>query len=400
LALAVAIVGLLGGAAFGALSVAGDHNSPDDAVRQLLSSAHNHDLLGVLESIDPAERDALRQPIMNLTGELKRLKILSSGADLSNLGGFDLTFDKVALGDEHLSDDLTAVTFKGGTVTATVDPSKFPLGDFVKTIPGLQGAGPHTITSPLAAGDMADKPLVTIRKDDHWYVSFGYSIAEAGRHSTHKALPSFGHGVEAAGAPTAEDAVRQFIVAGANLDLGRLIQLMPPDEMAALHDYAPLFLPDAQKAAAELHKHFSVEMGKIDLTTQGSGDESLVKIARLAFSGRAPDGSVFKYDGDCLSLTTRGRTQKFCKADLQRIRDQLLKNPAFAPLAKLTNSHADLGFVTVRRDGKWYLSPVRTVLDDATALTKVLQPSDLDAFKNLIGGIPSRGGASITRPPY
>jgi hypothetical protein len=54
------------------------------------------------------------------------------------------------------------------------------------------------------------------------------------------------------------------------------------------------------------------------------------------------------------------------------------------PDFSFTGKHAKIGFVTTKVDGKWYVSPTRTLLDDVVATLKLVQPSDLDKGRDWV----------------
>ncbi|MCA1842145.1 MAG: hypothetical protein LC792_02955 [Actinobacteria bacterium] len=398
--LAVGIVGLLAGGVFAALSVAGSQNTPDDAVHRLLDAAHNRDLLGALETLSPGERDAIRGPLGRLTSELKRLDILSKDADLGRVGGVELSFEGVKLADERLSDDITAVTVQGGTVKSRVDPAKLPLGQFVRSLAGssLSGAAPVSNQESLAGSGSSKTPLVTVRKDGHWYVSLGYTAAESARRSAGRPVPAFGKGLAPAGASSAEAAVRAALDAATRVDVEKLIQLMPPGELGALQDYSSLFLDDVRTFADQARRQFKAQIDDLKLASRPSGDGTLVTISHIAFHGSSTDGSfAVAFDGSCATVTTRGGDQRFCQQDIDRLRDQMRQTPGAGALADLSRRHPVLGFVAVEEGGRWYLSPTRTLLDDITNVARVLQPKDLDDLKTFFSGL--TGGRRSVRVP-
>ena len=127
----------------------------------------------------------------------------------------------------------------------------------------LPGAGNPRPASRIATLFVDTATLVTIKDGDGWHVSLWYSVAEAARKDAGKPAPEFGQGVEAKGADSPEAAVEELFASMGTLDVRRMIELTPPDEMAALHDYAPLFLDDAE-AAAPAGEHWSGRIFMID----------------------------------------------------------------------------------------------------------------------------------------
>ena len=387
LGLLVGVVAIVGGAAFAVTQLAGDEGSPEGAVEKLFDAIAEEDLLGVLEALPPSERDALRQPLQDLAGELKRLEILSGDLDLNNLSGLDASFEDLRFESEPLAENLATVKIVGGTSRLTTNPAELPLGDFVRDQAGesLSSARPTTETGDVASDDSA----VTVKEDGRWYVSLWYSVAEAARKSAGAALPDFSQRVVADGGDSPQAAVEALIRGAVTLDLRRLIALLPPDEARALHDYAPLFLDEAEQAVAEIRQLFQVDITALELAATEDGDRALVQIRKLEFDARLANGEfAVSYRDGCATLSGPGGEQeRLCGEDLQKGGVPGLLGPLTGgDVPHLDVEQPDLGFVTVRRDGEWYLSPTRTVIDNVTAFLKVLERDDLDQLAEFVAG--------------
>src|SRR6185436_20625078 len=95
----------------------------------------------------------------------------------------------------------------------------------------------------------------------------------------------------------------------------------------------------------------------LDLSSRTSGDEAVVKIDKLAFRLSVPgEGVTVDYDGKC--ATIKG-VEDFFGFGGAPICGDALSQQAIPGL----NVSPDIGIVAVREDGKWYVSPSRTVLD-------------------------------------
>ncbi|MGP8204493.1 MAG: flagellar basal body protein FliL, partial [Acidimicrobiales bacterium] len=88
IAAAVALVGAGTGTslALSSSSPAGA-STPAGAVSDLFTALGNSDVIGMLDAVAPGERDAIEPGLQNIFDQLKRLGILSSGADLGDLTG-------------------------------------------------------------------------------------------------------------------------------------------------------------------------------------------------------------------------------------------------------------------------------------------------------------------------
>lgn len=393
LALAVGIVAVLAGAAFAASQLAGRSTSPEDAVEKLFRAAADEDVLGVLEALPPSERDVLKGPLQDIVGELKRLDILSGAADLGNLAGVDVRIDDLELSSQPIRDGLAEVRIDRGTLTSSADPTKLPLGGFVRDLGGddLSQARPSGPEEQDLRSDGPTEVLVTVKEDGNWYFSVWYTLAELTRRESDAPLPDPARRVNANGADSAEGAVDAFLRATVKLDLRRMMELLPPDEARALHDYAPLFLDEAQQAGADFRQSVEVDITQLDLRTAAQGgDRAMVQIEKLAFDGLVREENLrITYRDGCATLapiTGRGRSERFCPGDFGEGAPELFGQffPG-GPIPDLDVEQPALGIATVRRDGKWYVSPVRTVLDNVIATLKVLDRADLDAIREFAG---------------
>ncbi|MBV8960661.1 MAG: hypothetical protein JO087_18020, partial [Actinobacteria bacterium] len=73
----------------------GGTNSPTAAVQKLVNAAADVDTLGMLDALPPSERNALQGGLVDVTNELKRLKVLSADTDLHKIKGLDFKFDNL-----------------------------------------------------------------------------------------------------------------------------------------------------------------------------------------------------------------------------------------------------------------------------------------------------------------
>jgi hypothetical protein len=226
-------------------------------------------------------------------------------------------------------------------------------------------------------------------------VSLGYTIAEQARRDAGAPAPTFGAGVPGRGAATPEAAVEAFLRAAATLDARRLIELTPPGEAAALHDYAPLFLPNLEKLASEARSHFRLSIRTLTLSNKTSGDEALVTTDKLAFHLTiAEEGISADYDGRCLTVNGAPDLFGLGKGPIcgKELAGQAIPGLSLNP---------EIGFTAVREGGVWYVSPTRTVLDAIIAILKAFQPQTLETLKQLFhsfmfGG--AYGGGSFELP--
>ena len=394
----IAVVVLLVAGAGAVVAMSGQQtNTPDAAVRGLLDAAGNGDALGILDHLDPPERDPLASFLTSGTADLERLGIVSPGLQLGHVPGVNLSFTGLTTTTSDLRPGLAAVKITGGTVHTRVVPAQLPLGPFTHDVAGkaLAAAKPTDRTEPVHS-DMA---IVTIRRAGIWHVSIGYTLAEAARTSTKAAMPSLSESVPAVGAGSATGAVDAFLRAAAALDVRRLIELTPPDEMAALHDYAPLFLPKATDAIAKMRSGpnpVTVTITDLSLSSAGHPGGELVKVTRLGLRATSGASTVELTPGSrCITVTgPAGSFPVTCGSPGSA--STAAAAALNGPLKALTAIRPDVGIVTVERGGKWFVSPIRTLLDDAAATLHALTPGAMQSLKTMFSPASLFGLGGVT----
>jgi hypothetical protein len=181
--------------------------------------------------------------------------------------------------------------------------------------------------------------------------------------------------VQPAGDGSPNEAVTDFLRSALTLDLSRLLALTPPDELPAVRAYASLFLPKAQAATSRLSS-FSASLGPVTYADQSRSDGTLVVVKTISVSGRVA-GTSFTYRNGCAGA----QGIQVCRDNLGQLMTAGHAPQAASDLVDLfARMRPQIGFVTVKEDGKWFVSPTRTLLDDATAILAAVTPAQLDRF--------------------
>ena len=381
-AAAVALVGagtgtslaLSGGSAGGAATPAG-------AVSALFTALGNSDVIGMLDSVAPGERDAIEPGLEDIFGQFKRLGILSTGADLGDVTGLSAQYKGFATSTDQLAPDVAAVTVTGGSGTGSVDPGQLPLATYFKDLLGVALNGtPHTATSP------ASGPLVlgTEEVGGSWYVSLGYSIAiNVLKGEGQSGAPPASTALQAVGASTPQGAVQALFDDVSNFDLGGLLADFPPDEMAALDAYAPDWLPQAQSALDTAKTEVSIGFSNLNFTTQPLSDGTLVQVGPGMTFQLSAHGANVSYANGCVTEQYQGRVTHECRSQEIGSVDkivQMLPASVQPVLERLLSAKPDEGFVTVEENGSWFVSPLRTAFQSVSAWLALFQPSDIQTF--------------------
>jgi hypothetical protein len=387
-----AVVVALGFAVYNFAGGSGGAASPEAAVDQLFTAIDNEDVIGVVTALSPGEREVLKPGVEDLTAELQRLGVLSD-FDLGAVPGVDLQLDGYELQATSLADGISSVEVTNGALFATTFPDDYPIGDTLRSIIENDFEEDLDFESTASAEDFGDFELVAVEEDGGWHVSIGYSIAEAARGENDSVL-SFGEGPDPVGADTPDGAVMALVEAGNDLDAEAAVTMLDPRERGALNDYAPLFLDVAAEAAADARDDdVSFEIDNVELESTGSGDTRRVVVGGfdVSFDTEYDSGDV-SYDGECYSwdidynyeeyyfdepYTTEepeGDAGEVCAGEVPDVDDELYFGGSLFPALPSTS----LAFTVVERDGKWFVSPVRTVLDSAVGALEALEPGDIE----------------------
>ena len=428
----VGAVALLAASSFAvwALTRPDGADSPEAAVRSMFSAIDHEDALGVIESLPPGERKVLRDPLVDTNKELHRLGVLKSFS-LDNIPGADLQVKDLKLATTDLGDGVTAVEVTGGTISGKSIPKDIPLGDPLKKI--LEDNGDtvdfkeSTFSEDLSQSHLK---LVTIKEDGGWHVSLAYSVAEAIRANEANdgdpaPVPNFGHGITPVGADTPDGAVHDLADAAVARDAAKAVALTDPQEMRALYDYAPLLLPKVARSSqqAAQDNQSVITVSKLDTTVEGDGPIRRVRITGFDVSVKDTSSSTHvTFDGRCYDVTstatststfvyarssisgitsdpsapstprtmpqmtpkTETHTEHHCAGDTATANDG--STSPFGTLGMFGSSAGEPFAITVTQvDGRWYVSPVRTVLDSLVEGLRRLQPSDLEKWGSWFG---------------
>ena len=420
-AILVGVLAIAGGGAFAATQLSGPKgNTPEDAVKDMLTAVAKGDVIGMAEALAPGERDVLIDSMVPMIEELRRLEVFDTTLDLKNVSGINGSLAGFKATSVKLRDDLAAVRITDGTLTTRFDPSKLPLGRLIRDNLEKQIDEAESQRTVSKLKMPTDGPRIVVIKDGgRWYLSGGYSIAEANRRDSGNpgkykfAMPAKGAGVAAKGADTPEAAVQQFIDATAKLDVRRIIELMPPKELGALHDYAGQFIGNAEDAVRTATKdQYELSFPGMRLASTRDGDTAQVTILStgINFGLTAPDApefrAIYENKNRCVTLTLDGDTKKRCGADVVKFLDDFgvpIDQAQIEDQLKLQGVNGKkpkVGFTVVKQDGKWFVSPSRTMLDGMTAYLRIISKKDVNTYeKQIKDAIAGLGGSSTAADP-
>jgi hypothetical protein len=379
-----------------------------------------------------------------MLAEMSRLKFLEKDFDPAKIKGYTAKMTNFKAKSTVVRPDLAHVVVTSGKLSTTFNPNDLPFGDYIRKIAGDDLKSSKSTTQSSDIGSDADNPFVVQKIGKRWYLSLNYSIAESARLQSDEPfkVPLKGAGIAAKGAASPEAAVSEMMQAMADLNARRIIELLPPDEFAALHDYAGQFIDKADDGVKDVANKYTLKVTPKLLTSKIADDRVVVTVADLPFNLKTSDpkfklqavyaaksldasleideagkgqltwknqildGSFTstegekvsaKYAKECLTITVDGDVQKACGQEgLAKLFSDISGQPidtstlntdglGFSSTCKPTNKGKPvIGFTTIKREGKWYVSPARTMLDSITAVMKKLEPKDIDCLSDQI----------------
>ena len=378
----IAVVALVGAGGFAVSKIVAGNDggaaSPTEVGTRLMDALAAEDALGVVDLLLPGERDMMRQPLIDIVDNLKRLEIVDSTASLDKVGGLDIAFDGVQVEPTATNvDDVSDIRITA-TGTASVNGEAVPIGNLL--IDEAFGGDRPTLDSAPKGSDI-DWKLATVKDGGRWYLSAFYSIAENAR--------TGGDDIPVAalvprGADTPEGAVQAIFDAVHDLDLEALIADLNPHEAGALQRYAPMFIDDAQKSIDDLN--IKIDFSNVKYSVSGDGDRRIVAVDGFSMKADAGDGEVtVESKGDCVVMTTKDTTTDTCTGgnsiDTALGSLGLDDNGDIKALVKtVQDAFSDMGptGITVQKvNGKWFVSPIGTVADILLAELAALDKGEL-----------------------
>jgi hypothetical protein len=406
---AVALIGGGGYLAINAGATEGGAATPQAALEGVLESLSSEDLVGAAEFVEPTERETMIDAGFDVIEELIRLEVFSEDLDLRSIGGVDLAFSDLEIDMTEVRPGLAQLFLDGGRVSATVNGAEFPFGPLITERVDAETLA--VVESNSTRIEPTDYPIVAVQRDGRWYLSLWYSVAENARIVLDQPLPDRGERPVAIGGDSPESAIELFVGAVSGVDLGSMIGMLDPEEAAALYDYAPLFLDDAQsevdeRLAEARRDGWQWEVSDLQLSSESDGRLATVVIDAFAFEASGPGTTVevvysgdrsriwFETDGQTVEIVADGdcvttviddgfglQTDEFCASDLADVTGfEALTGGVFANLQSLSTP----GIVVREVDGRWYVSPLRT---GSTVMLDVLRSIEPEALAETVDGV-------------
>jgi len=362
----VAALVAVGGLAVTAMFGSGGSDSPEGAVRQLADAVEHKDPLAAVDVLEPTEVRSVRETVKGITNRAADLKIVDRASQ--PLAGVDLSVDNLQLSSANVADGFAKVTITSGTISASAHREALShlLQDATRTWNADQQSGKVDLAR-LAANNDLPTFVMTVRHDGHWYVSPMYTALEYARESAGGAPADFGSAHAAQlGADSPEQAVSDALHAWQSSDWQRLIALAPPDELP-VYDYRAWL----EQEGGDVQPDFTID--SLSTTADVSGDHGVVKLDASGMMGSGSDRRKWQVGGTCPSTGDYFSSSWSSEDQVSNTGPGLCIAGDFANALPLSlfaagpspdaAASGPVSIEVVREDGRWFVSPVSTVLD-------------------------------------
>jgi len=377
----------------------GGSDSPEGAVRQLADAVSHEDPLAAADVLAPEEVRSLKGTVDLASKRAQELALARSAS--APLTGLDLSVDNLNLSSESLGDGYAKVTVDGGTISANTHDAQFsPL--MQHALRNSHDNSAHADLASLARSNGLPTFVVTVQRGGHWYVSAAYTALEYVRELNHLPAADFGSGMRAIatlGADTPDAAVSDAVRALAAGDWQKLISLSPPDEIP-VYDYRAALV----QQAGDTKPSFTV--GKLDTTSTVSGDTAKVTLKASGTTDSGPwsvDGACFRFPNSYSTTVSASGGAGGASSEVGHTAAQSttcgLDTLSIVPYTADAPENGTAAQISVvRESGRWFVSPVGTVLDLVDHAIGSLTQRTLYSMLNVPDLLPPDGALTLGRP--
>jgi hypothetical protein len=387
---ALLVVGTLAvGAVFG--NSGSGAKSPEGAVRQLADALAHEDPLAAADVLAPEEVRSLHGTIESAEHRAAELQLVQTAG--APLAGVDFDVHGLQLSTQSLADGFAKVTVDQGTFTASTHKAQFS-ALMQKALRASHDNSTSAELNTLAEGLDLPTFVVAVRSDGKWYVSAAYTLLEYIREYNHLPAADFGSGTRAVttlGAVTPDDAVQGSMRALQQSDWTKLFSMAPPDELP-VYDYRAAIAELIRRSReGDTPTPFTID----SMTTKSQIDGDTAHVT-LDASGTTGSGK-WSINGGCFSAANDSGNESALTvdADLCVGADGYVLGPAALLYGGVGTTTQ---IAVVQRDGRWFVSPVGTVLDALDRDIATLDQRTLYTLLNIPGELPPDGAVTLGKP--
>ncbi len=353
--------------------------TPTEAARLMFDGLERQDPIQMLEALNPVERRVLVDSGQDLARQLRRLELVGSYVEKSSRKPNPYS-GKRTYRESLVQSEVVNVQ----VVSGEIDSGFSAVG--LSSSPRLAGIIEGTGLIRVAGASAVQRPiLTTIEVGKTWYVSLGHTYADGARRQAGKALPISANLGRSSGQSSPEAAVRAFLDAAVRLDALGILDASDPSEVAAGYSYVNLAIVDLNRRAKGVNEQVGVTFPELSLVTSRNGGVATVRVKRwsalaVLYADDVEDSTV-RLDRDCVTVSVAGVETIRCGRQVPLVLSDLYGVSAreWTPEQSrwLSEPQRLPGIVTVERNGKWFVSPLRSAIEVLLYWSNGLEPDDL-----------------------
>lgn len=350
--------------------------NPEAAVVEFFDALAEEDAIGVLETIDPTEREQIVPAMFDIVSELERLEILT-GTDLNSVNGFDFEVDGLVVASRRLTDEMYAVRVVEGTFTSTTASTDLPIG------PGVERATENEVDLASELGffgedlDQAVRGLdqtmlndnfeFIVTWDDGWHIDLDHTVVEGFRKEAQWPVPDYTNGgVAPVGSADPLSAATRWLIAQQDFDVPTLLEMLDPNELQGFQLHGPALIDIWEEAGSGADLFPLADTAEYTITSSsvtGEGDRRTVTVDGFEISYRF-DGN----DGSFMMTLADGCVEMTPPPDVDEQQEKIcLTDADIGPVERGVIGSLTTHINVVQRDGQWYVSGIGTVRADLVA---------------------------------
>ena len=378
--------------------------SPQQAVNRFLNAVEANDSIGLAQVLQPDETRLLAPDSASVLRQLRRFGVSGSGVrSVKNRDrlqrDWSVSLDLGSLVSSERSSPEVLGVVQVPFPEITLNPLEGRVAGALNN--SSTGRWMRSVLSPSGEDSDSRIVLAVIQQNHRWYVSLTKTLARSWRGLADRKFPSPRPTVadkpspnSPLGAESPEKAVQLWLNAAAQLDEKSLLALTNPLEAQAFSSPAIEVLWGERISKLQRQFELSIpnatEPSKTSVTRFGKRVIVPVTIRDAKFALTEPGAEPFiaQYHEGCLVILSGSRATKHCGRQIPRFGEQF-SIPVSKPtidrfvgrLDSLAAARKSLpGFVTVKRSGRWFLSPTQTVLLNAVKGLSNAKRADVDAL--------------------
>ena len=297
--------------------------------------------------------------------------------------GIDLDLSDLSYRTEELAPGYVKVYVDGFKVDATVQYEG--VSDLVRRAWTGDDTSAHTITDTTSIPPEIGTFVVVVQDEGGWYVSPAYTALEYVRVGNELAPADYGSGRAAIGelgADSPEAAVEAAVRAFGSGDWDTLWRMVPPSELP-LYDYRAAL---AQGLADQERETFTVDA--FSAASEIDGDTALVTINA---SGQYGDDGTWSVTDNCLAGESDEDSFALCQAGT-------FDGVFSLSLMGMGNPAEPLRVFAVEREGRWFVSPVGSVVGLLEQVAENVTQEEVYSFLGLYNELPVDAALTFGEP--